>query len=114
VKHLIQQYQETGQRERRRQTRTWEHTTEQAEVADALRRIPAWGIAYDEWVSVLMALHREYGDAGFGLAEAWADGAPNEVERKWKSFHEAGNYAGAVTLGTVFALAKRFGWSRTQ
>lgn len=111
LKHLIAQYQETGKRERVRQT--WTAPTEQAEVADALRKIPAWGIDYDQWVAVLMALHREYGDAGLSLAESWADGAPGEVERKWRSFKPAGNYAGAVGLGTVFALAQSFGWRKT-
>jgi len=61
---------------------------------------------------VLMALHREYGDAGLALAEQWADGQPNEVQRKWKSFRSNGNTTGAVGLGTVFALAQRFGWAR--
>ena len=110
LKHLIAQYKETGQRERQRHN--WTAPTEQAEVADALRKIPAWGIDYDQWVAVLMALHREYGDGGLSLAESWADGAPGEVERKWKSFKPAGNYAGAVGLGTVFALAKEHGWSK--
>lgn len=112
LKHLIAQYQETGKRERSRHT--WTAPTEQAEVADALRKIPAWGIDYDQWLAVLMALQREYGDAGLSLAESWADGAPGEVERKWRSFNPAGNYAGAVSLGTVFALAQTFGWSRRE
>jgi hypothetical protein len=111
LKHLIAQYQDTGQRERQRHN--WTAPTEQAEVADALRKIPAWGIDYDQWVAVLMALHREYGDGGLALAESWADGAAGEVERKWRSFKPAGNYAGAVGLGTVFALAQSFGWRKT-
>ena len=60
-----------------------------------------------------MALDREYGDGGLALAESWADGASGEVERKWRSFKPAGNYAGAVGLGTVFALAQSFGWRKT-
>ena len=113
VKHIIAQYQASGKREMQRHTRTYTTTTDQAEVADALKRIPAWGIDYDEWVAVLMALHREYGDAGLALAEQWADGQPNEVQRKWKSSRSNGNTTGAVGLGTVFALAQRFGWSKT-
>ena len=112
VKRLISQYQETGRRERQRHEREYTATNAQAEVADALKKIPAWGIDYDEWVAVLMALHREYGDAGMELAESWAQGAQGEVERKWRSFKADGNPAGAVGLGTVFALAKRFGWER--
>jgi len=92
---------------------TWGGHTEQAEVADALRRIPAWSIDYDEWVAVLMALHREYGDAGLPLAVQWGDGADGEVQRKWRSFKPSGNTTGAVGLGSVFLLAQRFGgWQR--
>lgn len=112
VQHIIAQYQASGKRELQRHTRTYTTTTDQAEVADALKRIPAWGIDYDEWVAVLMALHREYGEAGLSLAEQWADGRDGEVSRKWRSFKPAGNVTGAVGLGTVFALAQRFGWAR--
>jgi len=110
VKHLIAQYQASGQRERRRQTQTWPTRTDQAEVTAALQKIPPWQIEYDDWVAVLMALQREYGPAGLGLAETWADGSDGEVQRKWKSFSADGNPTGVVTLGTVFALAQRFGW----
>ena len=114
VKHLIAQYQQTGQREKRRVMTQWAGQTDQAEVADALRRIPAWSIEYDEWVGVLMALHREYGDAGLPLAVQWGDGADGEIERKWKSFNGKGNLTGAVGLGSVFLLAQRFGWTRNK
>ena len=114
VKHIIAQYQASGKRELRRQVRTYTATTAQTEVADALKKIPAWGIDYDEWVSVLMALHREYGDAGLSLAEQWAEGGPNEVARKWRSFRATGNTTGAVGLGSVFLLAQRFGWSKER
>ena len=114
VKHMIQQYKETGQAARHKQMATWAGHTEQAEVADALRRIPAWSIEYDEWVGVLMALHREYGDAGLPLAVQWGDGADGEIERKWKSFNGKGNLTGAVGLGSVFLLAQRFGWTRNK
>ena len=82
------------------------------EVYDALLKITAWGIDYDEWVSVLMALHREYGAAGLSMAESWAQGAQGEVAKKWKSFKAKGNETGAVGLGTVFSIAMRFGWER--
>jgi len=112
VRHLIAQYQATGQREKCRHERAFTAAPAQQEVADALQRIPAWGIDYDEWVQVLMALHSAYGDDGLALAETWADGAPGEVARKWGSFRPTGNTSGAVTIATVFALAKRFGWQK--
>jgi hypothetical protein len=114
VKHLIAQYQETGKRERTRHTGEWHTTADQDEVADALRLIPPWQVDYDEWVQVLMGIHAGFGDAGLGLAETWADGAPNEVARKWASFKANGNYAGAVTVATVFGIAKRFGWRQHE
>jgi hypothetical protein len=113
VKKLIQNYQETGVKEKRRSLRKdYAPTTDQREVADALQKIPAWGIDYDEWVQVLMGLHAGFGDDAIGLAIAWADGKPGEVEQKWRSFKQDGNGQGAITLATVFGIAKRFGWQK--
>jgi hypothetical protein len=67
-------------------------------------------VDYDEWVSVLMAIHSQFGDDGYSLAEMWADGKQGEIDQKWKSFHQTGNVSGAVTIATVFGIAKRFGW----
>lgn len=114
VKKLIGQYQETGRVEKKRADRSDYHVPpSQTEVADALAKIPAWGIDYDEWVKVLMGIHSEFGEGGFALAANWADGKPREVEQKWKSFKPEGNPAGAVSIASVFEIAKRFGWSRT-
>jgi len=113
VKHIIGQYQETGAHTRRQiQRPDWRPPANQQDVADALRSIPAWGIDYDQWLACLMAIHAEFGDAGLPLACAWADGKPNEVEQKWRSFHTTGNGQGTVSLGTVFALAKQHGWRK--
>jgi hypothetical protein len=113
VKHLIQQWSETGRREKRTvEHRDFTAPTTQAEVYDALKRIPPWGVDYDEWVQVLMGLQAGFGEDGLTMAETWADGAPGEVERKWRSFHEQGNPTGAVTIATVFGIAKRFGWQK--
>lgn len=79
---------------------------EAQKVQDALRRIDPMRISYQEWVNVLMALHRELGDSGLSLAEQWAQGKPGEVGKKWKSFKNSGNGSGAVTLGTVYHMAK--------
>jgi hypothetical protein len=34
------------------------------------------------------------------------------VRRKWRSFRSDGNAAGHVGVGTVYSIAKRFGWQR--
>lgn len=115
VKKLIAQYQETGRSEKRQAVNKDYHApASQQEVADALALIPAWGIDYDEWVQVLMGIHSEFGEAGFSLAASWADGKRGEVEQKWKSFKPTGNTIGAVTIATVFGIAKRFGWHKAE
>lgn len=114
VKQIIEQYNASGANAKRRHERNYIAPADQQEVADALKRIPPWGIEYDEWVSVLMGLHAEFGDAALGLAESWADGGDGEVRRKWRSFRGNGNGAGRVGVGTVFATAKRFGWQRAR
>jgi len=81
------------------------------EAADALLHIPARGIAYDEWVKVLMALYRGFGNEALPLAESWADGKPGEVQTKWKSFGD-GNATGTVNVNTLFYIAKQFGWQK--
>lgn len=114
LKHLIKQYQETGIAERKQAVRKdYKAPATQREVQEALARIPPWGIDYGEWINILMGIHSEFGDAGYPLAEAWADGKNGEVEQKWRSFKETGNSTGQVTIATVFGLAKQFGWRKT-
>jgi hypothetical protein len=114
VKKLISQYQATGQDEHKRATHpAYTATADEREVADALRSIPPWSVSYDEWVSILMALHSQFGDGGYSLAASWADAKPHELEQKWKSFKTAGNTSGAVTIATVFKFAKDNGWRKS-
>lgn len=112
VKDLIQRYQTTGLAERRRHVSHHQPgTTEEREIMDALRVIDPWGIAYDQWLAVLMAIHSEMpNDTGLSIAEAWAQGKQDEVARKWKGFDQDGGALGRVTLGTLFAIAKEHGW----
>jgi hypothetical protein len=111
VQHLIAQYLETGQTEKRN-TQTYHAPASQQEVADALKFIPPWQVDYGEWVEILMAIHSAFGEGGYGLAESWGDGKGNEIEKKWASFNASGNTTGAITIATVFGIAKRFGWRR--
>ena len=111
VKQIINQYQAVGNVVKQSHERKdYQPVAEQKEVADALRKIPAMGIDYDEWVKILMAIHQAYGDQGLPLAEQWAQGTPGEVQRKWKSFKNSGNGTGQVTLNTVFKMAIDNGW----
>jgi len=111
IKHLIEQYQETGAKEHKKQS-NYHAPADQEEVAAALKFIPPWQIDYTEWVEILMALHAQFGDGGYALAESWGDGKGNEIEKKWASFKADGNVTGAVTIATVFGIAKRFGWKK--
>lgn len=111
VKEIIGQYQKTGEMAKRQQDRSIKASSaDQQEVAEALKKIPAWSIEYDEWLKVLMAIHYAFGDAGLTLAESWADGKDSEVVRKWKGFNSQGNTTGTVTLNTVFKMARERGW----
>lgn len=111
IKDLIESYESTGKRERKRQQGAFDSApVDQARIADALRHVSPWAIDYEEWVSVLMAIHAELGDGGLGLAESWGDGREGEVLRKWRSFKPGGNSAGKVGIGTLFALAQDRGW----
>ena len=111
LKHIIGQYNTSGQLAKKIATqRNYTPTADQQEVSDALKAIPAWGIDYDEWLKILMGIHQAFGDAGLGLAESWAQGTDGEVGRKWRSFKHEGNTTGAVTLNTVFKMARERGW----
>ena len=79
--------------------------TQEEELKDALDKINPWSISYTDWVRVLMALHHDLGDAGLPIAEQWGQGKENEIRGKWRSFKANGN-GGAVTLKTVFGMAK--------
>lgn len=115
LKAIIGQYQTSGQLAKKIATqRNYTPTADQREVAEALRCIPAWGIDYDEWVKVLMGIHQAFGDAGLSLAESWAQGVDGEVSRKWRSFKDAGNPNGTVTLNTVFKMALDRGWKGSR
>jgi hypothetical protein len=113
VKKLITQYKETGMQEKKKANRPdYLPPATQKDVAEALSKINPWQVDYDEWVSILMAIHSEFGEAGYQLAESWGDGKQGEISQKWKSFDRDGNITGRVTIGTLFNIAQRFGWGR--
>ena len=112
VKKIIADYQESAKRERKPKLKNFTATATQTEVYEALKLINPWQIDYDEWVNILMGIHSEFGDDGFSMANSWADGKKGEVEQKWRSFKDNGNGSGKITIATVFAIAKRFGWKK--
>lgn len=65
--------------------------------------------SYQEWVSVLMAVHSALGEAGLAVADAWsAQGRKyrqGEVTKKWRGFTSEGG----VNLGSLAELARQGG-----
>lgn len=113
VKKMIKGYQKTGERQKRRVENYQGATADEREVQDALKHINPWGIEYDEWVSILMAIHSEFpGPNGLAIAESWGQGADGEVSKKWKSFKDNGNGSGKVGMGTLFQLAMDNGYKK--
>lgn len=80
-------------------------------IRTALTFIPADD--RDLWLRIGMALKSEFGDSGLELFETWSEGAANfdskAVRSVWKSFK-----AGAVTIATLIAEAKKHGFNPRQ
>lgn len=90
---------------------------ELAEIRHALGFIPA--LERETWLLVGMALHKDVGGAlGFELWCAWSQTCPQKFDpqdqqRVWRSFTRK-PMGQAVQLGTVFDLAYKHGFSRSQ
>lgn len=90
-------------------TRTFDRITPKGEVEELLGHIPA-DLPYQDWVSILMALHERFGgsDEGLALADKWSATGEKyrqgEVAAKWRSFKRSG-----VSWATVPALARQHG-----
>lgn len=84
-------------------------------IAAALAFIPAYD--RDQWLTVGMALHSESRGSADGLAawDAWSRQSEKfdarDQRRVWKSFGETRRKA--VGIGSLFDLAKSYGWGAT-
>ena len=78
-----------------------------------------FGAQYDEWLRVGMALHwTSWGERAFQLFDDWSRTVPEKYKdanlpRKWESFgrREDGT---AITLGSLFLMAKERGWTNAE
>jgi len=77
-----------------------------ATVKAMLDVLKPWQDGYDWWLSILMAVHSALGDDGLEIAEAWADGKPGEVAKKFASFDASGK----TTIATLAYHARAAGW----
>jgi putative DNA primase/helicase len=88
-----------------------------AQLTEALYTIPA-SVPYDTWVRVGMALHHwNPEDVGSQLWVEWSRTCPEKFDpevcqRKWDSFTSDRDQA--VTLATLFHLAKEHGWQEQK
>jgi hypothetical protein len=71
-----------------------------------LEVLDPWQFDYSGWLACLMAAHSGFGDDALPIVDAWADGKPGEVARKWADF----DAAGGVTVATLVYHARAAGW----
>lgn len=80
------------------------------ELTQLLDYIPASSLDYQEWVNVGMALKHE--GLTCDIWDSWSRGdsryKSGECARKWKTFRE--DVSTIVTGGTIYELAKRYGY----
>jgi P4 family phage/plasmid primase-like protien len=78
-------------------------------IESAMQALPAHfgssGEGYNTWVSCLMALHAEMGEAGIALCEKYIPGKPGEIASKFASFKRTD-----TGIGTLFHIAEKYGW----
>ena len=84
------------------------------DLIEALNYIPPSALDYQEWVNIGMALKHE----GFGcdVWDSWSKAdsrwKAGNCERKWNTFKE--NASTIVTAGTIFEMAKKYGYSPSK
>lgn len=67
----------------------------------------------DYWFGVILAVRREYGEAGKETVREWSKGSPRYLdgsgfEHAWNQYKE--DHPQPVTIGSVFKLAQFMGW----
>ena len=118
---LLDLWQEMLEKDKVRQIRTSEGVDASwDEISNAIECITP-DCPRDEWISIGMALHwagtqTEQLDQGFHLWQQWSIQSEKkypgdrEMDTQWASFKV--DKATAVTLGTLFHIARRAGWTR--
>ena len=83
-----------------------------ARIEDALSVIPADD--YEVWLKIGMALHQSELTAAESLWDKWSAASdkfdPIAQAKTWSSLNSSGNVSGQITIGTIFHIAKTYGW----
>lgn len=87
--------------------------TERERVALALSVIPA-DVPRDTWWKVAAALKHEFGDDGFELFDVWSSTAANYQRSAVRSTWRSLDAAGGIRIGSLFEVAKGFGFDPKQ
>lgn len=74
--------------------------------------------SYNEWLHIGMALHDHDPEGGLTRWEEWSARGkkhkPAETAEKWKSFGHLSTGARKITIRTLFAFARKYGWVPCQ
>ena len=77
-------------------------------VAEAISVIPADD--RDTWVRMAFAVKNGLGDAGFDIWDSWSRTSPRYQRAAALSTWRNAKAQGGVTIGTLFAVARKHGW----
>lgn len=108
----------TKKRQSSTQANTQEPETPEAvtRIRSALVDIPA--DSHSEWLEMGMALHSTGWSCSRSEWDEWSKTSdkydPATQDSTWNSFNQSGNAAGKITLGSLFHLAKKYGWVDTS
>jgi hypothetical protein len=85
--------------------------SDESRVREALCHIPS-NLPHDDWIRILMGLHAWDPVRGKTLGHEWSALCPEkfrerDFESAWRSFKSNGG----VSIGTLFEMARRYGWN---
>ncbi|KWU25854.1 DUF927 domain-containing protein [Burkholderia cenocepacia] len=86
---------------------------ERQRIEAALSVVPA-DVDRDTWVRIAMALKSGLGDDGFELFDSWSRGGQSYVETDARDTWRSLKVSGGITIATLFAVAKRYGFDPVQ
>lgn len=86
---------------------------ERQRIEAALSVVPA-DVDRDTWVRIAMALKSGLGDDGFELFDSWSRGGQSYVETDARDTWRSLKVSGGITIATLFAVAKKYGFDPVQ